>query len=519
MDAPVAQPKPIVLAHEAPFTIGDLTVRPETCELSGNGGNRVLEPRVMQVLVALYQADGHVVSRDDLLQRCWSGRIVGEDAIHRVISRLRHEAEAAGAEFRIETITKVGYRLVRTGHSDPALSISAPSLQPGSPSLNRRAFLVGAGGLVTVVAGGLAWQRWRTPELPAEAAAKIRDGNELWRLGSIESFAAAQSAFREAAALAPDFAEPWGYLAISYSYQARTGPPSGYADTIRQSRASMARALAIDPNNVEALCAGISLDFGRMDYPIAEAEKRLQAVLRHDPRSPTALRMQCYILDQVGRGNASLASFKVLKDVDPELDAVTAAAYAYDLYKAGRIDEADQVLEEVLGRWPRHTASWFTKLKLLMYTRRFERALAMLDDSGRRPVGVPEWNFALTRSQILGLANPAANLSKALAETMESARKGTGFAENAALYLSANNRLDDAFAVSQALLEGKGFQVSSQRFTQEQGHFDNRRRRTAYLFEPATAPMRKDPRFAELTRMTGLDDYWRASGTKPDYRA
>lgn len=519
MDAPVASLQPIVLAHEAPFTIGSLTVRPETCELSGQSGNRVIEPRVMQVLVALHRANGHVVSRDDLLQCCWSGRIVGEDAIHRVISRLRHEAEAAGGEFRIETITRVGYRLMVNGSASPAAGNSGPARDEATPSLSRRKLLAGAGGIVALAAGGIAWRRWSEPELPPAAEAKIRDGYELWRLGSIESYAAAQSAFREATALAPDFAKPWGLLALSYSYQARSGPPNAYGEATRQAQASMARALAIDSHNAEALSAGIQIDYGQMDYPLAKSEERIQAILREDPRSPVALRMQTYFLDQVGRGQAALAAFKLLKDADPLLDAISGAAYGYCLFKAGRVDEADRQLDEVLERWPRHVASWFTQLKVLLYSRRLDRALAMLDDLSRRPVGVPEWNFALTRAQILGFANPAANLDKAIADSLASAPKGTGFAENAALYLSANNRLDEAFGVSQALLEGKGFQVSSQRFTQEQGHFDNRRRRTAFLFEPATAPMRRDPRFAELTRITGLDDYWRATGTKPDYRA
>lgn len=71
----------ITLAHEPHFAIGPLQVRPETCEISDGQRSRVLEPRVMQALGALHQAAGHVVSRDDLLQRCWQGRIVGDDAI------------------------------------------------------------------------------------------------------------------------------------------------------------------------------------------------------------------------------------------------------------------------------------------------------------------------------------------------------------------------------------------------------------------------------------------------------
>ena len=45
---------------------------------------------------------------------CWDGRVVGEDAINRILSRLRAAASGIGAgSFRTETITRVGYRLLR----------------------------------------------------------------------------------------------------------------------------------------------------------------------------------------------------------------------------------------------------------------------------------------------------------------------------------------------------------------------------------------------------------------------
>ena len=56
-------------------------------------------------------ADGAVLSRDELLERCWPGVVVGDDAVHRVISGLRKAAAATGGTFVIETIPRIGYRL------------------------------------------------------------------------------------------------------------------------------------------------------------------------------------------------------------------------------------------------------------------------------------------------------------------------------------------------------------------------------------------------------------------------
>jgi Tol biopolymer transport system component/DNA-binding winged helix-turn-helix (wHTH) protein len=102
----------IDLAREPDFLLGRLQVRPSLREIRLGGRAETLEPRVMQVLVLLSRADGAVVSRDQLIECCWGGRIVGEDAINRCIAKVRRVAELDGNEsFAIETVTRVGYRL------------------------------------------------------------------------------------------------------------------------------------------------------------------------------------------------------------------------------------------------------------------------------------------------------------------------------------------------------------------------------------------------------------------------
>jgi TolB-like protein/DNA-binding winged helix-turn-helix (wHTH) protein/Flp pilus assembly protein TadD len=111
----VTQPgEQIDLAHAAPFRLGAMVIEPGLRQaVDANGISETLEPRVMQVFVALAMANGGIVSRDDLVRQCWEGRIVGDDSINRVIGRLRRLAEEKGqGAFHIETITKVGYRLI-----------------------------------------------------------------------------------------------------------------------------------------------------------------------------------------------------------------------------------------------------------------------------------------------------------------------------------------------------------------------------------------------------------------------
>src|SRR5678815_921014 len=107
----------IDLAREPDFDLGLLHVRPATCEVLSSGDSQVLQRRVMQVLVALAQARGSVVSQSELIARCWRGLSVSDDAIVRCIGKLRKlAADYPDVPFEIETIPGVGYRLT-TSHA------------------------------------------------------------------------------------------------------------------------------------------------------------------------------------------------------------------------------------------------------------------------------------------------------------------------------------------------------------------------------------------------------------------
>ena len=116
-------PWPIDLAHIRPFRIGSMEVRPASREMIAGERREVLEPLVMQVLIALARARGEIMSRGDLIDACWGGRAISDDAINRVISRLRALSRDFGG-LQVETIVKVGYRLV--GQEDDAFADVPP---------------------------------------------------------------------------------------------------------------------------------------------------------------------------------------------------------------------------------------------------------------------------------------------------------------------------------------------------------------------------------------------------------
>ena len=122
---------PIDLAAEPDFHLGDLVVRPSIRSVLIDGKEERIEPRVMQVLVALAGAGGETVSRDALVSRCWSGVTVGDDAIARAIAKVRKLGGfGGGTHFVVDTVPRVGFRLQRQLGAAPLPRTEAS--QPGA---------------------------------------------------------------------------------------------------------------------------------------------------------------------------------------------------------------------------------------------------------------------------------------------------------------------------------------------------------------------------------------------------
>ncbi|WP_156135348.1 winged helix-turn-helix domain-containing protein [Novosphingobium malaysiense] len=106
--------------------------------MSGPLGTQSVEPKVMQVFLAFAQQPGTILSRDDLMATCWNGRIVGDASINRILSLLRATLrEVAGEVPWIETIPKVGYRLLTTGE-DAEDETQAPATVNEMPESSSR---------------------------------------------------------------------------------------------------------------------------------------------------------------------------------------------------------------------------------------------------------------------------------------------------------------------------------------------------------------------------------------------
>lgn len=158
--------RPIDLVSEPPFPLGTGTVHPASLEVVWPDASCKLEPRVMQVLVALNRRRGEPLSREELSRLCWNGRIVGEDALVRCIVKLR-KAFLRDPSVEIGSIPKVGYRLrLLSVASGP---VETPSPTPGPGWRSPRWLLAGGAAAIAAMSLGAFFMMRQPGALAAEA--------------------------------------------------------------------------------------------------------------------------------------------------------------------------------------------------------------------------------------------------------------------------------------------------------------------------------------------------------------
>jgi DNA-binding winged helix-turn-helix (wHTH) protein/TolB-like protein len=147
----------------------DVRVDPRSHEVAWTDESRRLQPLTMKVLVALHDRIGEVVTRDELVERCWDGRFVGEDVVNRCISLLRRVAAESGG-FEIRTVPRAGYRLTEAPVADEQRKVVATDEVAAQVSRRSSRWAVGAaaGVVLMIGAGGLfAFERSTGPKMDA----------------------------------------------------------------------------------------------------------------------------------------------------------------------------------------------------------------------------------------------------------------------------------------------------------------------------------------------------------------
>lgn len=154
--------KRICLTSELAFPLAGVIIDPAAHEARFGNVSEHIQPQPLKVLIALARQPGEVVTRDELVECCWDGRVVGDDVINRTILLLRGLGTRSGG-FRIETVPKAGYRLIETDAKGSRRRWWKASI------------IVPIALLATAIFGAMWWSRMSKPSMPTVAVIAFRD--------------------------------------------------------------------------------------------------------------------------------------------------------------------------------------------------------------------------------------------------------------------------------------------------------------------------------------------------------
>ena len=496
----------ITLASEPPFVLGGASVRPALRQLSWNAEHRTVEPRVMQVLVALARERGEVVGRDALIARCWDGRIVGENAIQRVISLLRTLGTESGA-FEIETITKVGYRLRPLMAAEPHPVLVQP---PAAAAPMRRHVLLGAAALLTVGAGAT----WLSQPSPArrEAMRLHAAGLNVQRRNGSASLRQAVDLLEQATRTDPSFAPAWADLAYARFEMLHFLAEPDHEQHVATIRQAAGRALALEPGNRQAMLtlALLKPNFRRW----IEVDHELRAALARMPEEPQLHERRGMLLLDTGRVRDAVAAFEWLYQREPLVPA-NPVQLARALWHAGDAQRAATLLDEARRVAPTEPGVWLNQFHFLLLSGRPAHAIAMAQDGALGLGGFSPLDSDVGLAVATALVSGSPRAHAPAVDAILAARQRGRIASFLAIpYLVALGAVEQAWEAIYVYYSGKRDPLSGERLPLPAMAW----RRTDILFSPTLASLRADPRFAKLTAAIGLGRYWQVTGTRPQIR-
>src|SRR5690349_17890802 len=121
------------------YEFGDCALDSDRRELTRRAEAVAIGPKVFDLLLYLVQNREHVVSKDDLMDAVWAGRIISESTLTSHINAVRKAIGDSGEEQRlVRTLARKGFRFVGDVKETPdgrASSGTAEQDEAAAPAL------------------------------------------------------------------------------------------------------------------------------------------------------------------------------------------------------------------------------------------------------------------------------------------------------------------------------------------------------------------------------------------------
>jgi len=303
---------------------------------------------------------------------------------------------------------------------------------------------------------------------------------------------------QQVVANAPDFA--WGHssFAITLALAAGGMPANDAAgQKLRERmRAEVQRALALDPKDAMAYFMLFTLETSPHG-----GESVILKGLSVDPHPAIFVGglygREAQLLTGEGRVRDALPFWRQAAALDP-LSSWESAGLATTLATLGEFQEAMTLFDRCLKLWPNDLGIRILYLATLEFYGAPKTALAALRDPAIRPPNLNAAAIDASRAFIEGRSNPSSESKARAARQIRRAAAAGALPPDAAAPMLAE--LGDNEAAFEVLAD--------------QAHALHD---ASFLFIPAVANLRADPRFMALSAKLGQVDYWTSTGKWPDF--
>lgn len=290
----------------------------------------------------------------------------------------------------------------------------------------------------------------------------------------------------------PDFSFGWSALALAAAPLGQAAGPEAAAIREEALRAAR-RATELDDHNPEGYMAEAGL------LPIerfAEREALLKKAISVRP-TECGCERSAYgdFLTSVGRMEEAVEQYQRAHALRP-LSPNVSVRLAHALFLSGHNDEGERMVKQMLDVWPDATLLKLVKLKSAFWTRRYDEALAMLDEPG---LHLTTAQTEALRAAFQALRSNNAGARAAAAEKLRS--------------IAADPRRNDRMVVAAlaALGDDSAALDAAQRLIRARGHM-----LSDVLFDPNLARVSRTPHYERLVSNLGLASYWRTTKNLPD---
>ena len=300
---------------------------------------------------------------------------------------------------------------------------------------------------------------------------------------------------------APKFAEAWGRLAYFRAWLRFYQPFADRAASADLVANEAARALALDPQNVDALLAQffVIAPFGRF----AEAD----AVVDRLAQAPGLGAAGIYVgwhSRAVGRLRESAAATERAFSLDA-LNPMAANLVALSRMATGRVAEAVPIFEDLMARVPDMSFPVANLVRAQAFLGDWAAVDRLLDPAARHPLREFQEGLAFIRTK----RHPTPENVGAIRDTLAAHFARTGCVDVSRLVYAAHlGLIEEAYRTAEtACLGPRG---TADDVMGPDGY------RTGLLFHAGMPELRKDPRFVRLCARLGLVEFWLATGKWPD---